>query len=168
VIDGLVAKPPTLASLRPNWTDKPASSGVGLAFGCRLPGWGWPSGGAAFAFSFTICATGPPVCGLHGGLPAVRVQPVGTGLLNAPDRATLIGLRNRAMLALLVGCGLRRAELVSLEVEHIQLRDSRWVIPDLAGKGNRLRTVPCRPGSRVIVDEWLECAGVAAGPSCGL
>jgi integrase/recombinase XerD len=87
-----------------------------------------------------------------------------TALLNAPDRSTRIGLRDRAMLALLVGCGLRRAELVSLDVEHIQLRDSRWVIPDLAGKGNRLRTVPMPAWVKVIVDEWLECAGLAEGP----
>jgi integrase/recombinase XerD len=64
------------------------------------------------------------------------------GMLNAPDRSTRIGCRDRAILALLIGCGLRRTELISLDVESIQLRDSRWVLPDLVGKGNRLRTVP--------------------------
>jgi integrase len=58
-----------------------------------------------------------------------------TALLNAPDRSVLIGCRDRAILALLVGCGLRRAELVSLDVDQIQLRDSRWVLPDLEGEG---------------------------------
>lgn len=33
-------------------------------------------------------------------------------LLNAPDPGTLIGKRDRALLALLAGCGLRRSELV--------------------------------------------------------
>ena len=56
-------------------------------------------------------------------------------LLNVPDPSTLKGKRDRAILALLISCGLRRAELVGLEVE------GRWVIPDLVGKGNRLRTV---------------------------
>lgn len=87
-----------------------------------------------------------------------------TAILNAPDRSTLIGCRDRAILALLTGCGLRRAELVSLDVEDIQLRDSRWVIPDLAGKGNRLRTVPLPAWVKVILDEWLERAVLAAGP----
>ena len=87
-----------------------------------------------------------------------------TALLNAPDRATLIGLRDRALLALLVGCGLRRAELVSLDVDQIQLRDSRWVLPDLAGKGNRLRTIPVPAWVKVIMDEWRESAGVSEGP----
>jgi integrase len=87
-----------------------------------------------------------------------------TALLNTPDRSMLIGCRDRAILALLVGCGLRRAELVALDVDHIQLRDSCWVIPDLAGKGNRLRTVPMPAWVKVIVDEWLEGAGLAEGP----
>lgn len=87
-----------------------------------------------------------------------------TALLNAPDRTTLLGLRDRAILALLVGCGLRRAELVSLDVDQIQLRDSRWVLPDLAGKGNRLRTIPVPAWVKVLVDEWRESAGVAEGP----
>jgi integrase/recombinase XerD len=47
---------------------------------------------------------------------------------------------------------------------HIQLRDSRWVIPDLAGKGNRLRTVPVPAWAKAILDTWLTRAGITAGP----
>jgi integrase len=54
-------------------------------------------------------------------------------LLNAPDPRTLKGKRDRAILALLICCGLRRAELLRLEVDHIQQREGRWVIPDLRG-----------------------------------
>jgi integrase len=86
-----------------------------------------------------------------------------TALLNAPDRSALIGCRDRALLAFLVGCGLRRAELVSLDTGHLQLRDARWVIPDLEGKGSRLRTVPVPAWVKGIVDEWLERAGITAG-----
>ena len=86
-----------------------------------------------------------------------------TTLLNAPDRSTAIGCRDRALLALLVGCGLRRAELAALEVDRLQLRDSRWVIPDLVGKGNRLRTVPVPAWAKAIVDHWLERAGIREG-----
>jgi integrase len=49
-------------------------------------------------------------------------------LLNAPNPATLKGKRDRAMLALLVGCGLRRAELLALTVNQIEQREGRWVI----------------------------------------
>ncbi|MGD0777805.1 MAG: hypothetical protein ABSC05_33875 [Candidatus Solibacter sp.] len=46
-----------------------------------------------------------------------------------------------AILAVLLGCALRRSELAGLTVEHIQQRDARWVIADLVGKGGRMRTV---------------------------
>jgi site-specific recombinase XerD len=46
------------------------------------------------------------------------------------------------MLALLLGCGLRRSELVELDVDRIQQREHHGVILDLIGKGGRVRTVP--------------------------
>ena len=38
------------------------------------------------------------------------------------------------MLAVLIGCGLRRGELLALRVNSIQLREEHWVIADLLGK----------------------------------
>src|SRR5215472_16164646 len=43
-------------------------------------------------------------------------------LLDAPDRATLRGLRDAALLTLLLGAGLRRSEAAGLRVEHLQQR----------------------------------------------
>lgn len=62
-------------------------------------------------------------------------------LLAVPDRSKLKGKRDHVIIALLVGCALRRQELASLKIEDIQLRDGRWVIIDLRGKGGRIRTV---------------------------
>ena len=67
------------------------------------------------------------------------------------------------MLALLIGCGLRRAELLRLNVENIQQREGRWVIPDLLGKGNRRRTVPVPAAVKARVDDWLAAAGIDQG-----
>jgi integrase len=77
------------------------------------------------------------------------------------------GKRDRALLALLVGCGLRRQELAGLRIEDIQQRDGRWCIVDLAGKGNRIRTVPMPSWAKAAVDEWLAAAGFSAGPVLG-
>ena len=62
------------------------------------------------------------------------------------------------MLALLLGCGLRRGELLALEVNQIEQRDGRWVIPDLVGKGNRRRTVPVPAAVKIRVEEWVLAA----------
>ena len=63
-------------------------------------------------------------------------------LLNAPDITTLRGLRDRAILAVLLGCGLRRSEVAALTFIHIQQRKGRWCIVDLLGKHGRIRTMP--------------------------
>jgi site-specific recombinase XerD len=55
-------------------------------------------------------------------------------LLSAPDIATTKGLRDRAILAVLIGCGLRRSEVAALTFAHIQQRDGRRCIVDLVGK----------------------------------
>jgi len=84
-------------------------------------------------------------------------------LLAAPDGKTLRGKRDRAILALFLGCALRRGELASLERKHLQLREGRWVLIDLRGKGNRVRTVPVPSWVKKLVDDWLKAAGIEEG-----
>jgi len=85
-------------------------------------------------------------------------------LLSIPDAHTRLGVRDRAILALLVACGLRRDELVRLEVRHLQLRDERWVLLDLQGKGRRIRTVPVPLWVKRMIDRWLADSGIREGP----
>ena len=84
-------------------------------------------------------------------------------LISRPDAATNKGKRDRAILTLLLGCGLRRSELASLRFEDIQQRDGRWVAADLVGKGRRVRTVPMPSWAKKAVDEWAAAAGVSSG-----
>ena len=84
-------------------------------------------------------------------------------LLNAPDTTTPKGLRDRAVLAVLLGCGLRRSEVAALTFGHIQQRDGRWCIVDLVGKHGRVRTVPMPTWVKVAIDCWTSAAGVANG-----
>jgi integrase len=88
-------------------------------------------------------------------------------LLDLPHPKTKKGKRDRALLALLVGCGLRRQELARLRMEDIQQRDGRWCIVDLAGKGNRIRTVPMPPWAKTALDTWLAAAGFSSGVVLG-
>jgi integrase len=84
-------------------------------------------------------------------------------LLNAPDATTKKGLRDRAMLAVLLGCGLRRSEVAALTLKHIQQRDNRWCIVDLVGKHGRVRTIPMPTWVKVAIDAWTAAAGVTEG-----
>ncbi len=84
-------------------------------------------------------------------------------LLSAPKPDTLKGKRDRAILALLIGCGLRRSELTALTFEHIQQRDGRWVLVDLIGKGGRVRSVPMPSWAKAAVDAWANAAELTAG-----
>jgi site-specific recombinase XerC len=51
------------------------------------------------------------------------------------------------MVALLVGCGLRRSEVPALELQLVQQRHEHWVIADLLGKAGHVRTVPAIQGA---------------------
>jgi integrase len=84
-------------------------------------------------------------------------------LVSAPDITTLRGLRDRAILAVLVGCGLRRSEIAALTLAHIRQRDGRWCIVDLVGKHRRVRTAPIPTWVKVSMDRWMSAAGVASG-----
>lgn len=102
--------------------------------------------------------------------PAARVAPPKQGrrlpkalgiaevqaLLDAPDRTTVTGLRDAALLELLYGTGARVSEVVGLDVDDVssQLDD-----PDLGlrlfGKGRKERIVPLGSYARTAIGDWL-------------
>src|ERR1035437_9788076 len=84
-------------------------------------------------------------------------------LLRAPCPETLRGKRDHAILAVLIGCGLRRAELVGLHAEDLQIREEHWVVADLIGKGKHIRTVPMPSWVKQAVDAWAQAAGISTG-----
>ena len=84
-------------------------------------------------------------------------------LVNAASKTDLRGWRDGAILGLLLGCGLRRSEVVGLTMDQLQTRDGRWVIVDLIGKGRRLRTVPVPSWSKQLLDAWFRHSGVSQG-----
>jgi integrase len=87
----------------------------------------------------------------------------GQALWQAPDPQRLKGKRDRALLALLLACGLRRHEAVALRLDHLQQREEHWAIVDLMGKGGHVRTVPVPDWVRTELDDWLAAAGIDRG-----
>jgi integrase/recombinase XerD len=73
-------------------------------------------------------------------------------LLDAPDPATPGGLRDRAILELLYGSGLRISELTGLDVDDLEL-DAGSV--RVLGKGGKEREVPLGSYAREAVDAYL-------------
>jgi integrase/recombinase XerD len=84
-------------------------------------------------------------------------------LLNAPDPETKKGKRDRALLALLLGCGLRRNEIVQSKVEDILHREGRWVLGNVLGVHGRERIVPLPDWVKQALDVWLGASKIRAG-----
>lgn len=84
-------------------------------------------------------------------------------LWQLPNRHSVKGKRDRAILAVLLGCGLRRRELIDLAFDHIQRREDHWAIVDLIGKGGHIRTVPMPDWVKQAIDDWLTTARLGNG-----
>lgn len=81
-------------------------------------------------------------------------------LLAAPDRSTLIGRRDHALLLLALETGLRVSELTGLTCAAVQLGTGAHV--RCHGKGRKERITPLRREARAILRAWLDERGGAA------
>jgi site-specific recombinase XerD len=82
--------------------------------------------------------------------------------LQCPDRNTISGQRDYTILAVLLGCGLRRSEAARLTLQHFEQRDEHWAIVDLFGKGGHVRSVPVPAWVKRAVDRWTEAAPITS------
>lgn len=73
-------------------------------------------------------------------------------LLNCPDTSDPVGLRDKTMLELLYGCGLRITELISLPVGAVNLRQG---VVRVSGKGNKERLVPMGQEAAAWIERYL-------------
>jgi integrase len=87
----------------------------------------------------------------------------GKKLLAVPSSESVRDKRDYAILALLLGCGLRRAELTGLALGHLQQRDNHWAIVNLNGKGGHVRTVPIPTWVKAALDRWLIAGNITSG-----
>lgn len=84
-------------------------------------------------------------------------------LWHAPNPDRLKGKRDRALLAMLLACGLRRHEAVALRLEHLEQREGHWAIVDLKGKAGHVRTVPVPDWVMEELRVWLNAAAIDRG-----
>ncbi len=75
-------------------------------------------------------------------------------LISLPDRNDVMGLRDAALLGLMLGCGLRRAEVGELRWDRYQEREGRMMLVDIRGKGGRLRSIPVADWVQRDLDAW--------------
>jgi integrase len=84
-------------------------------------------------------------------------------LIAVPDRKSLKGKRDSAILSILVSCGLNRAELARVNAEDIILKNGRWAFENVIGRGGRSRTVNLPGSTKERIDEWSISAGITRG-----
>ena len=71
--------------------------------------------------------------------------------------------RDQAILAVMIGTGLRRSEVAGLRWDMIQQRNGRWAIIDLVGKRGRVRSVGVPPWVKVALDGWARASAIYDG-----
>lgn len=86
-----------------------------------------------------------------------------TQMLAVPDRSTLTGKRDYCVLALLLGCSLRRGDLADILVDHVQEQDGQCFLRIAATRGSTARIAPVAVWVKEAIDAWRTAAQVDAG-----
>ena len=91
----------------------------------------------------------------HTWLNLVEVRSLLTVL---SENTTIKGMRDKVVVYLLLGAGLRRDELVNLSWEDIKKQGERTVL-SIIGKGKKRRVIPLNDKLVLVMDEWGELTG---------
>jgi integrase/recombinase XerD len=79
-------------------------------------------------------------------------------ILRVPDRRTLQGKRDYAILLTLLTTGLRKAEICDLEVGNLKTYRNQAVI-DVIGKGRKFRRIPLKIETLLAIKDYLKANG---------
>jgi len=104
---------------------------------------------------------------LGRGLPKALSEQQVTGLLEAPDTATPLGIRDRTMLELMYATGLRVSELVNLGISEVSMNQG---VVRVMGKGGKERLVPLGEEALSWLQRYMKVARpeLMAGGDCPL
>ncbi|RCK72056.1 MAG: Tyrosine recombinase XerC [Ignavibacteriae bacterium] len=73
-------------------------------------------------------------------------------MMDLPDQSTIFGLRDKAILELLYSTGIRLQELISLNLNHINWKNSTIKV---LGKGNKVRIVPFGSKAKEAMERYV-------------
>jgi integrase/recombinase XerC len=93
---------------------------------------------------------------LEQRLPGFLDEPAMQRLLDLPDRSTMEGLRDAAILEVFYSTGMRLSELVSLNTGDI---DAQTCLIKVTGKGRKQRIIPIGEKAIRAVEEYLQARG---------
>ncbi len=79
-------------------------------------------------------------------------------MLRVPDRRTLQGKRDHALLKTMIATGLRSAELCTLDVGHVETYRNQPVLV-VNGKGGKVRRVPLHPKALETIRAYWNAEG---------
>jgi integrase/recombinase XerD len=85
-------------------------------------------------------------------------------LINAPHVSNKKGVRDRALLALLVGCALRSGEVTEIQMEDIQKERDHWILQNVVGRRGRVRAVVIPNWTKEALDAWIREGQISSGP----
>jgi site-specific recombinase XerD len=88
-------------------------------------------------------------------------------ILRVPDRRTLQGKRDYAILLTLLTTGLRKAKICNLKVEDLKTYRNQAVI-DVIGKGRRFRRIPLKVETLLAIKDYLKATGNGTDPDHSL
>ena len=88
-------------------------------------------------------------------------------ILRVPDRRTLQGKRDYAILLLLLSTGLRKAEICNLKLRDLKTYRNQAVI-DLIGKGKKFRRIPIKNETLLVIKDYLKANGNGVDPNHSL
>ena len=95
-------------------------------------------------------AVDAPKIGRH--LPAVLSEDEVSAIIDSVDTGSWNGLRDRAILEVLYGCGLRVSEVVGLKISNVYFKEG---FVRIVGKGNKERLVPIGGMALEAVSDYL-------------
>lgn len=113
---------------------------------------------AQLDYSDNPLASFPSIKAVPRKLPVALSSEQVSRLLAEPKPDTVIGLRDRALLALLYGTGIRASECASLRNGNVDLKQLTITVQ---GKGGHERTIPLNPELAEVLRSYVEARGAA-------